>query len=156
MGFIIEFTGPLYNWLQQFTTNHWHTVIFFDWTLSTSDHTLLLHYSVVLRPAWVWVWVTLRLKVSQSVCLSWCRAPSGAHDQILVTVWQFLFCPWGRPLWREGGSVFCESLSAVISQLSVCKVIYILHVLHDMTLIYNIYNTSVSPGSVQQIMPYFW
>jgi hypothetical protein len=22
----------------------------------------------------------------QSVCLSWCRAPSGPHDQILVTV----------------------------------------------------------------------
>jgi hypothetical protein len=22
----------------------------------------------------------------QSVCLSWCRAPSGAHDQVLVTV----------------------------------------------------------------------
>jgi hypothetical protein len=31
----------------------------------------------------------------------------------------------GRPLWREGGSVFCQSLSAVISQLSVCTVIYI-------------------------------
>jgi hypothetical protein len=22
----------------------------------------------------------------QSACLSWCRAPSGAHDQILITV----------------------------------------------------------------------
>jgi hypothetical protein len=31
----------------------------------------------------------------------------------------------GRPLWREGGSVFCQSLTAVISQLSVCTVIYI-------------------------------
>jgi hypothetical protein len=31
----------------------------------------------------------------QSVCLSWCRAASGAHDQILITVWQLLFCPWG-------------------------------------------------------------
>jgi hypothetical protein len=62
----------------------------------------------------------------QSVCLSWYRAPSGAHDQILVTFWQFLFCPWGgRPLCRVGGSVFCQSLSAVISQLSVCTVIYI-------------------------------
>jgi hypothetical protein len=34
----------------------------------------------------------------QSVCLSWCRTPSGAHDQILVTVWQLLFCPWGVSL----------------------------------------------------------
>jgi hypothetical protein len=62
----------------------------------------------------------------QSVSLSWYRAPSGVHDQILVTFWQFLFCPWGwRSLWREDGSVFCQSLSAVISQLSVCTVIYI-------------------------------
>jgi hypothetical protein len=38
--------------------------------------------------------VTLRLTVTQSVCLSWCRAPFGAHDQILVTVWQLLSCPW--------------------------------------------------------------
>jgi hypothetical protein len=28
-----------------------------------------------------------------SVCLSWCRAPSGAHDQILLTLWQLLSCP---------------------------------------------------------------
>jgi hypothetical protein len=63
----------------------------------------------------------------QSLCLSWCRAPSGAHDQILVTLWRYCFVlgGGGRPLWREGGSVFCQSLS-------VCTVIYILH---DMTLI---------------------
>jgi hypothetical protein len=36
-----------------------------------------------------------------SVCLSWYRAPSGAHDQIFVTVWQFLFCPWGGALSDE-------------------------------------------------------
>jgi hypothetical protein len=29
--------------------------------------------------------VTLRLTVSQSVSQSWCRAPSGAHDQIFIT-----------------------------------------------------------------------
>jgi hypothetical protein len=27
----------------------------------------------------------------QSVSPSWCRAPSGAHDQILITVWHLLF-----------------------------------------------------------------
>jgi hypothetical protein len=53
---------------------------------------------------------------SHSVCLSWCRAPSGAHDQILVTV---LSLKGGRSIWREGGSVFCLSLSSVISQSSV-------------------------------------
>jgi hypothetical protein len=52
----------------------------------------------------------------QSVCLSWYRAPSGAHDQIFVTVWQFLFCLWGgRPLWREGGSVFCSRTILTLS-----------------------------------------
>jgi hypothetical protein len=28
----------------------------------------------------------------QSVSPSWFRAPSGAHDQILITVWHLLFC----------------------------------------------------------------
>jgi hypothetical protein len=28
----------------------------------------------------------------QSVSPSWCRAPSGAHDQILISVWHLLFC----------------------------------------------------------------
>jgi hypothetical protein len=37
----------------------------------------------------------------QSVSLSWCRAPSGAHDQILVTVWQLLSCPWEGALSDE-------------------------------------------------------
>jgi hypothetical protein len=30
--------------------------------------------------------------VSQSVSKSWCRAPSGAHDQIFITVWQLRSC----------------------------------------------------------------
>jgi hypothetical protein len=34
--------------------------------------------------------------------------------------------------------------------------VYILHVSHVIEYIYNIYKASVSPGSVQQIMPYFW
>jgi hypothetical protein len=37
----------------------------------------------------------------QSVCLSWCRIPSGAHDHILVTVWQLLSCPWEGALSDE-------------------------------------------------------
>jgi hypothetical protein len=32
--------------------------------------------------------VTLRLTVSQSVSKFWYRAPSGAHDQIFISVWQ--------------------------------------------------------------------
>jgi hypothetical protein len=57
----------------------------------------------------------------------------------------------GRPLWREVGSVSCQSLSAVFSPLSKLNFIYILNVTHVLC-VYNIYKASVSPGSVQQIM----
>jgi hypothetical protein len=33
---------------------------------------------------------------------------------------------------------------------------YIFSVSHGIEYIYNIYKASVSPGTVQQIMPYFW
>jgi hypothetical protein len=36
--------------------------------------------------------VTLRLTDRQSVSKSWCRAPSGAHDQIFITVSQLRSC----------------------------------------------------------------
>jgi hypothetical protein len=42
----------------------------------------------------------------QSVSKLWCRAPSGAHCQILITLWQLWSCFVGRPIWREDGSVF--------------------------------------------------
>jgi hypothetical protein len=46
--------------------------------------------------------VTMRLtvgrSVSQSVSKSWRRAPSGAHGQILITLWQLRCCFVGRPL----------------------------------------------------------
>jgi hypothetical protein len=48
------------------------------------------------------------LVLSQSVSKSWCRAPSGAHDQIFTTVLTVTFLFFvGCPLWREDGSVFC-------------------------------------------------
>jgi hypothetical protein len=46
--------------------------------------------------------VTLRLTVSQSVCLSWCRAPAGAHDQLLLFKWNLLSCPCGAPSLTRG------------------------------------------------------
>jgi hypothetical protein len=33
----------------------------------------------------------------QSVCLSWCRAPTGAHDQIFFLIWKSLSCSFGAP-----------------------------------------------------------
>jgi hypothetical protein len=59
--------------------------------------------------------------VSQSFSQSWCRAPSGAHDHIFITIWQLLMTRnlllfdsyglviVGHPHSREDGSVFCES-----------------------------------------------
>jgi hypothetical protein len=43
----------------------------------------------------------------RSVSKSWCQAPSGAHDQIFITVWQLRLVLVKRPLWREDRSVFC-------------------------------------------------
>jgi hypothetical protein len=38
----------------------------------------------------------------QSVCLSWCRAPAGAHDQMFLLVWKLLSCPRGEPSLTRG------------------------------------------------------
>jgi hypothetical protein len=45
----------------------------------------------------------------QSVSKSWCRTPSWAHGQILITLWQLRSYFVGRPPWREDGPVFCIS-----------------------------------------------
>jgi hypothetical protein len=38
----------------------------------------------------------------QSVSKSWCRAPSGDHDQIYITVWQLRSCFCGAPSLSRG------------------------------------------------------
>jgi hypothetical protein len=38
----------------------------------------------------------------QSVCQSWCRTPSGAQDQIFITVWQLRYCYCGEPSLTRG------------------------------------------------------
>jgi hypothetical protein len=55
----------------------------------------------------------------QAVSKSWCRAPSGAHDQLFITVWQLQSCYCGAPS-LTGGKVclLSESLSAIVSHLS--------------------------------------
>jgi hypothetical protein len=58
----------------------------------------------------------------QSVSQSWCRAPSVAHDQIFITVWQLQSCFCGAPsLMRGRVCLLSDSLSAVVSHLSWCK-----------------------------------
>jgi hypothetical protein len=38
----------------------------------------------------------------QSVNLSWCRSPYGAHDYILDSIWQLLSCPYEAPSLTRG------------------------------------------------------
>jgi hypothetical protein len=89
----------------------------------------------------------------QSVCLSWCRAPSGAHNQILVTICQLLSCPLGAPSLTRGR--VCHVLGSVDSNKSIIRIYKYLHFTCFTLQEYIIYKASVSPGKVQQIMPYF-
>jgi hypothetical protein len=59
--------------------------------------------------------VTLRLAVGQSVSKSWCRAPSGAHDQIFIAIWQLrsYFC--GAPSLKRGRVCLLYMLLALAS-----------------------------------------
>jgi hypothetical protein len=89
----------------------------------------------------------------QSVCLSWCRAPSRAHDQIFILPWKLLSSPDGAPSLTRGRVCHLSVIVTGFSQLSVVNIFIILQILTNR--IYNIYKGSVSSGSVQQTMPYF-
>jgi hypothetical protein len=116
--------------------------------LSTIDHALLL-----VAPA-----TTAQLGCQsqsqshiatdgQSVCLSWCRAPSGAHDQILLTVWQLLSCPWEGTLSDERTGLSFVSQSAVLGPLSVCT-IFTFYMCHMLLNTYTIYTRSTSVRAI--------
>jgi hypothetical protein len=89
----------------------------------------------------------------QSVSLSWCRAPSGAHDQIFILPWKLLSCPYGARSLTRSRVCHLSVIVTCFSQLSVVKIFTILQILNNC--MYNIYKASVSPGLVQQTMPYF-
>jgi hypothetical protein len=54
---------------------------------------------------WVWVLCYDRRSVGPSVLVK--KHPSGAYDQIFITVRQFRVC-WCEALWRDDGSVVCN------------------------------------------------
>jgi hypothetical protein len=51
----------------------------------------------------------------QSISKSWCRAPSGAHDQIFIAVWQLRFVFCGAPSLTRGRVCLLYMLLALAS-----------------------------------------
>jgi hypothetical protein len=95
-----------YDW--RFTANQFFaprpfrptTRIFFLFQLNICDNRLYVTFSLIKSKSSQSNIAT----DGQSVSKSWCRAPSGAHDQIFITLWQLRsFFLVGRPLWREDG-----------------------------------------------------
>jgi hypothetical protein len=102
-------------------------------------------------PAWKhvanWVIGSVRVRVSLqlTVCPSLCFGVEPCLR--LVTRYKLLFDSYclvvGRPLSREDGSVVCQSLSAVTSQLSVCT-IFTFYMCHILLNTYTIYTRPLS------------
>jgi hypothetical protein len=53
----------------------------------------------------------------QSVSKSWCQAPSEAHDQIFITVWQLRSCFCGAPSLTRGWACHLYMLLALASSV---------------------------------------
>jgi hypothetical protein len=60
----------------------------------------------------------------QSVCLSWCRGPAGAHEQMLLFKWKLLSCPGGAPSLTRDRVCHLSVIVDSISPLSLCTLIY--------------------------------
>jgi hypothetical protein len=60
----------------------------------------------------------------QSVSKSWCRAPSGAHDQIFITVWQLRSFLWGALSDNRTGLSFVYAAGLCQRSLSRVRVPY--------------------------------
>jgi hypothetical protein len=118
------------NWVPDWRPFHTSPLVFLH--KITFNCTDLQLNSLTHQPATSRHFIKLNWIINQSVSLSWCRAPSGAHDPILLPDWHLLSCPCGAPiLTRERFCHLSESQSAVISLLSVFT-IYILHVIKCM------------------------
>jgi hypothetical protein len=62
----------------------------------------------------------------QSVSKSWCRAPSGAHDLIIITVWLLRSSFCGAPTLTRGRVCLLYMLLALASPLGLATIFYCL------------------------------
>jgi hypothetical protein len=83
-------------WWPSYTPRHWVHFL--------SPPTTRRAMVEVFEPAFTQGWLQLKKKsqihiatVSQSISKSRCQAPSGAHDQIVIILWQLLSCFCGAP-----------------------------------------------------------
>jgi hypothetical protein len=99
------YRAPLRDLRPNITSCH-NVAVWNLWSCFLEAPSLMRGHDVVVE-------VTLRLAVDQSVCLG-VGHPFGAHYQILF--FNFfcrkiaLFFVFGRPLWREDGSVICSEI----------------------------------------------
>jgi hypothetical protein len=116
-------------------------------------HWLVVHHVIWSDPSpkrWRWSHDTTD---GQSVSMSWRRSQFGTCNQILVLSEFCCLVSVGRPVWREVGSVSCQSLSAILVHLQVFFVFLFISILHATRFMYIQYMQGlVSPGSVQQLM----
>jgi hypothetical protein len=89
----------------------------------------------------------------QSASKSWCRAPSGAHDQIFITVWQLRSCfMWGALSDERMGLSFvyatgpCQTFSGP-SPLVLATIFYCLR--FDTSLFFASYDSQGHNGGIR-------
>jgi hypothetical protein len=101
-------------------------------------------------------WRSVGQSVSLSVCLSVLVSSLilGLWPDIRFSVTVTVLSLWGA-LFERASLSFVRVIVGSNASCHKVQYIYILHVSHVVKCIYNIYKASVSPGSVQQIMPYF-
>jgi hypothetical protein len=109
---MIEFIGPLYDWLQQFTNHYLTLSSSSDWTLRGNSSHFQLNWTPLLRCTpliLVLIWgresyfTTGGLSPINS---SWRQAPWHSRPVILFSYWIVtVIALMQNPLWRQDGSV---------------------------------------------------
>jgi hypothetical protein len=117
---MIEFSGPLYNLLQQFTKHYLQLDTLSFWPHYTNP-LIQLDWTI----SWVELCFILRPTVSRPVCLG-IKHPSGAYDQICIIVWQLRICWFGAPslrgkrVWPLPAQSFSDPSSLGLATIFYC------------------------------------